>query len=180
MLGCGPRPSPMYYRQIGHLMNKLLLTAALGSYVAVVAWIGVRRADPGLAETLAQTSPFVLPLLNALLYAVIAFATFWVVSGLSQLTYRLADNGETERKTIQRVTQGLTLVALLSRLPCLLTQEFLHSPLGIVALLIPAVWAIAHVVRAPNLGGVRKLAALAPLFAYLLIDTLLLMRTAQG
>lgn len=151
----------------------------LGVYVGLAAWLGFQSADPALAEAFAGQAGGVLFAMLVVLYATVAALTVWIVTLLTRFTYKLAAGGRTPATIGASVVQGLVIVALFSRLPALLGQQFLGTNLGISALAIPLVAAGVVLVRDKALSSGAKAVAFLPFLLYIAADAAVLWNSGQ-
>mgnify|MGYP000519136434 CR=1 FL=1 len=159
-------------------MNNFLKVLCLAVYVAILTWLNLRRADPDLLDVLGGgdgSGLVILTVLLALMYGAIAICTLWVVGALSRFTYKLAIGRDKECSIPGDTFHWLIIVALLIRIPALLTQHFVHSDLGIAAYIIPVALGAVWLVRDSALVGARKLLALLPIFGYIAVDVMVLL-----
>lgn len=154
-------------------MKKWQLTLLLAMYVAVATWIGFLSADPDLVDAFSGSARAILVVLLALMYAVIATVTVWLVSFLTRIVRKLTAPAAEDADRFAPVARGWVILALLARIPALLGRQFWGADVGVVLLLFPLVHALVWIARQPGRGS--KWLAVAPLAAYLAVDAFVLL-----
>ncbi|MBK8461290.1 MAG: hypothetical protein WAS07_01320 [Micropruina sp.] len=160
-------------------MNKTRV-ALIAGYIAAVTWLGYLAADPAMREAFTGSSAYTLIAFLGALYAGVTLATVWFVAFLNRFSFKLAANDLYQPDVAKSAIHSLLVVALFSRLPGLLGQEFWHTNIGVAALLIPLALAVRAAWREPSLTGARKALAYLPIFVYLVADAGVLLSMGQG
>ncbi len=152
-------------------MHPRLVAVLLIAYVAIATWMGLLSADPDVIDAFAGARLMVLVALLAIMYAVISLLTVWLISFLTRFLFKVT-SPQADQGVFAAVARGWAVLALLCRVPALLTRQFADSPIGAITLIIPIIVAGLWIRR----HGARTSAwvSLLPLLAAIGIDLVLL------
>ena len=153
-------------------MKKVLALPLVG-YLAAITWLGYLAADPFVREAFEGKGYVLVGLLGAL-YGVVTSATYWLVSFLSKFSFKLASGASYAPGVVGAHVHTLLVLALVSRIPALVGQQFWHTNAGIVTLLVPLAAAVLAAVRNRALRPAAKGLAYLPFALYLCADAVVL------